>query len=388
MARLAMLRLAALLSLLVWLVHPAQALEAGIYRLGFLTSAAGPLALEAESFRRGAQLAVAQINAGGLLGPGTRLDLAERDAGDDAAQAVRRYDGLLADPRVMAVACCVRTASAAALAPLARRDRIPLVLYGAGGGELAAPPFVYSVAGWPAADEPGLLRRMARALGARNAAYFMPADDAGLRARAAAARAALEKAGLHTLGTAEAPSADTDMTVPATRLAALRPDLIVLYATALPSGRLVAALRGRGWQGAIAATDALAPAALFARVGPVLAGVPFAADFAVPDPARGAGGGRAAFTRAYEAMFAGPPDPYGARGYTAVWLVAQALRTLPGQPDRAALARAMARLGRLDADAYDGMSMRGGQMVVRSPRFLAWTADGGLARWTRADAAD
>ena len=359
-----MLRLAALLSLLVWLVHPAQALEAGIYRLGFLTSAAGPLALEAESFRRGAQLAVAQINAGGLLGPGTRLDLAERDAGDDAAQAVRRYDGLLADPRVMAVACCVRTASAAALAPLARRDRIPLVLYGAGGGELAAPPFVYSVAGWPAAD------------------------DAGLRARAAAARAALEKAGLHTLGTAEAPSADTDMTVPATRLAALRPDLIVLYATALPSGRLVAALRGRGWQGAIAATDALAPAALFARVGPVLAGVPFAADFAVPDPARGAGGGRAAFTRAYEAMFAGPPDPYGARGYTAVWLVAQALRTLPGQPDRAALARAMARLGRLDADAYDGMSMRGGQMVVRSPRFLAWTADGGLARWTRADAAD
>jgi branched-chain amino acid transport system substrate-binding protein len=377
---------ALLVALLVILAAgPAAAVPPGRYQLGFLV-AGGPLGIESASFLAGARLAVARIATSEYLPGAVRLSLRVEGVADDTASAAAAFNRLAADPRVLAAACCIREATAAALAGLAPRRGLPLVLFGAGGGGLARLPWVYSMAGWPGADEPGIVRRLARGMKIRNAGFFAPSDDAGLRRRAEAVRAALEHTGVPSFGLFQAPAAAPDLAVPAAAIAAASPDMLFVFASASATGTLIAALRARGWTGYIAATDAIAPAALQHRLGAVLADIPFATDFSeVATPAA------THFARAFQAVTGDLPDPYAARGYETVWLVAQALRGLPdsGEADiRAALASAMARIGTLDLNLYGGETMRDGQLQVRARRLVMWTTTAGLTGWWPIGAAE
>ena len=212
----------------------------------------------------------------------------------------------------------------------------------------------------------------------KTVAYFVMSDNEAFQNRFKASQAAMEASGAKTIGVVNVLSADTDFTAAATQAMALKPDLMMVYTTQSPAAGIIAALRARGWPGTISANDAIAVASVFKKVGPALAGVPFPVNFSpdVSDTKEAK-----SFIAAYAAKFGAPPDLYAAQGYTAVWLIAQGLKALPGKADREALAASMAKITQLDHDVYGGLPILAGQAETKYTLFLAWTPDGKVVRW-------
>ena len=357
---------------------PALALDAGTYKVGFVTDNTGPLAFAGTSFSRGAELAAAQISAGGYMGAGTKLELVEKEGAGDAARSIQSYNQLIADRSVLATSCCILSPIAGALKPIALNNKVPLVIYGATAPGLPSLPFVYSVTGLPGPAEVAMSKHIAAQAKPQTVAYFVLSDNEAFQARFKASQAAMEAAGAKTVGVVNVLSADTDFTAPATQAIALKPDLMMVYTTQSPAAGIIAAVRARGWTGMMSANDAISPAAVFKKIGPPLAGVPFPVNFS-PDAsetpkAKG-------FIEAYTAKHGSAPDLYSAQGYTAIWLIAQGLKSLPGKPTREALATALSKITVLDHDVYGGLPITGGQAETRYTLFLNWTADGKITAW-------
>lgn len=352
---------------------------AGEYVLGFITENTGPLAAAGLSYHRGAQLAVEEINADSSIGPGVRLRLSDKESGSDAARAVQAANQFNADRNVVAVTCCILSPVAGALKPIVANAKLPLVIYGATLPGLPNPPYVYSVVGLPGPQEVKMTRTLASELKPKSVTYFVNADNEGFQNRFKAAQKVMEEAGVTTAGVVSILSADTDFTAPATQAMGQNPDLIMVWTTQTPAAGIIAALRARGYKGQISASDVISPAPVFKKIGEALAGVPFpitfAADVATSAPAK-------AFVASYGKRFGDAPDTYAAQGYTAIRLVAQAMRTLDGKPTREALAAALSKVGQIDDDLYGGTPMRDGQATIENSIVATWTKDGKITRWS------
>lgn len=372
-----LLRLTALLVSLLC-ASAASALDAGTYKIGFIADRTGVLAFAGVSYARGAELAVEQINAGAAMGKGTKLEIVEREGGSDAAKSIQGYNQLVADRTVIATSCCIFSSIAGALKPIAINNKIPLVFYGATMPGLPQPPYVYNVTGLPGPQEVALSKYLVQVLKPKTVAYFVLSDNDAFQARFKASQAIFEAAGAKTAGVVTALGADTDFTAQATQVIALKPDLIMVYVTQVPAASFIAAVRQRGWTGRMATNEAVSPIAVFKKVGPALAGVPFSVNFS-PDLAQ-SGAGKA-FVQSYQKKFGADPDVYAAQGFTAIELIAQGLKSLSGKPTREQLAAALAKFDTIQNDIYGGVTLINGQVESKQNLFVNWTPDGKIVPW-------
>jgi ABC-type branched-subunit amino acid transport system substrate-binding protein len=173
-------------------------------------------------------------------------------------------------------------------------------------------------------------------------------------------------------------SADTDFTAPATQAIATNPDLIMVWTTQTPAAGIIAALRSRGYNGKISASDVISPAPVFKKIGPALAGVPFAILFSSevsgsPEAKK--------FVEHYTKEFGEAPDTYSAQGYTALYYIAQGLREVEGKPSREDLATAIGKIQSVEYNVYGGLPMINGQAEGQNSIVAAWTSDGKVVRW-------
>ena len=194
-----------------------RGLRPGDYAVGFVTENTGPVAAAGLSFHRGAQLAIAEINAKAMLGPGVTLKLSEKESGSDAARTVQAVNQMVADRSVVALSCCILSAVAGAVKPIVKAANTPLVIYGATLPTLAEPPYVYSVVGLPGPQEVKMTKRLADTLKPKSVTYFVNADNEGFQNRYKAAKAVMDEAGVKEAGTISILSSDTDFTAPATQ---------------------------------------------------------------------------------------------------------------------------------------------------------------------------
>ena len=351
---------------------------AGEYTVGFITENTGPLAAAGLSYHRGAQLAVEEINAGSTIGQGVKLRLSDKESGSDAARAVQAANQFNADRNTIAVTCCILSPVAGALKPIVA-GKIPLVIYGATLPGLPQPPWVYSVVGLPGPQEVKMTKLLADGLKPKSVTYFVNADNEGFQNRFKAAQKVMEEAGVKTAGVVSILSADTDFTAPATQAMGQSPDLIMVWTTQTPAAGIITALRARGYQGPISASDVISPAPVFKKIGSALAGVPFPITFAAGVSTAAAA---KAFVSAYEKKFGDAPDTYAAQGYTAIRLIGQGMRGLEGKPTREALATALSKIDQIDDDVYGGAPMRDGQATIEKSVVAAWTKDGKITNWS------
>ncbi len=359
-------------------IGPAAALDPGTYKIGFIADRTGVVAFAGVSYARGAELAVEQINAKGLMGQGTKLEMVEREGASDAARSIQGYNQLIADRNVIATSCCIFSGIAGALKAIAIPNKVPLVFYGATAPGLPTLPYVYNVTGLPGPQEVALSKHLVEVLKPKTVAYFVLSDNDAFQNRFKASQAVFEAAGSKTVGVVTALGADTDFTAQATQVIALKPDLIMVYVTQIPAASFIAAVRARGWTGMMATNEAVSPDAVFKKVGAALAGVPFSVNF-VADLADSPAG--KAFVESYKAKHGAAPDVYAAQGFTAVQLIAQGLKSLPGKPTREQLAEAMAKATAIEGDVYGGVTVVDGQVESKKNLFVAWTADGKIAPW-------
>jgi branched-chain amino acid transport system substrate-binding protein len=357
---------------------PAAAIDPGNYKIGFIADRTGVVAFAGVSYAQGAELAVEQINASGALGEGAKLEIVEREGASDPARSIQGYNQLVADRDIIATSCCIFSSIAGALKPVAIRNEVPLVIYGATLPGLPEVPWVYSVTALPGIQEVALSKHLVEVLKPKTVAYFVLADNEPFQQRFKASQEVFEAAGAKTVGVATALGHDTDFTAQATQLIALKPDLIMIYVTQIPAAGFIQAVRARGWEGQMATNEAISPIAVFEKIGSALKGVPFGvsftADLARTDDAK-------AFVNSYREKYGSDPDVYAAQGYTAMQFIAQGLETLDGKPTRQALADAMSKLDTIKNDVYGGVKFNDGQIEVDTSLFVSWTADGKLAPW-------
>ena len=350
---------------------------AGDYRVGFVTDSTGPLAAAGISYTRGAQLAVSEITASNYIAPGAKLSLDIKEAGGDPARSIQDMQQFAADRRILATSCCILSAIANSIKPVLA-GKVPLVIYGATAPGLPALPWSYNVTSLPGPKDTETARQVAVAMKPKSVVYFVSADNDAFKARMADAERAVTATGARTAGVISVLGTDTDFTAPATQAMGDDPDAIFVFTTQTPCAGIIAALRSRGYKGAIVATDVLAPASMWAKVGAPLVGVPFPLAFSTdvndsPDAK--------VFTAAYQKEFNAPPDLYSAQGYEAMWLVAQALRSMDGVPTREGLAQALSQQTRIEHNVYGGLDLKDGQASTSGTTIVNWTAGGTLALW-------
>ncbi len=152
----------------------------------------------------------------------------------------------------------------------------------------------------------------------------------------------------------------------------------MVWTTQTPAAGIIAALRSRGYNGKISASDVISPAPVFKKIGPALASVPFPILFSSevsssPEAKK--------FVEGYTKKFGDTPDTYSAQGYTALYYIAQGLKGVEGKPSREDLAAAIGKIRSIEYNVYGGVPMINGQAEVQDSIVAAWTADGKIVRW-------
>ncbi len=365
-------------SALAW--SPLAALAAppaGDYKIGFITDSTGPLAAAGLSYSHGAELAAAEISESNYIAQDAKLSLDIKEAAGDPARSIQDMNQFIADRRILATSCCILSAIVNSLKPTVD-GKIPLVVYGATAPGLPALPWVYSVTALPGPKDTETAATVAKALQPKTVTYFVSADNDAFKARMAAAEKAVSATGAKTGAVISVLGTDTDFTAPATQAMGTSPDAIMIYTTQTPCAGIIAALRARGYKGTIVGNDVLAPAAIWKKIGAPLVGVPFPLSFS---PEVNQSAEAKAFASAYQQKYGGAPDLYSAQGYQAVWLIAQALKSLDEKPTRENLAQALAKQTKIDHNVYGGLDVKNGQAEVTGLTIVNWTADGTLAQW-------
>lgn len=356
----------------------AQGVTTGEYKIGFITENTGAIASAGKSFWNGAQLAAEEVKAKKYLGSAS-IVLESKESGSDAARSIQAMNQFIADRSIIATSCCILSPVAGALKPIIVGAKIPLVIFGATAAGLPQPPWVFSMTILPGPKDTATAVKVADDLKPKTVAYILAADNDAFKGRMVTTQKALEGKGVATAGVISVLTKDTDFTAAATQAMGLKPDMILIYATAQAAAGSITALRDRGYKQTIVGNDVLAPTTVFEKMGSTIVGVPFPVSFSAsiaetPEAK--------AFVSSFQAKFQSQPDIYSAQGYEVVWFIAQGLKSISGTPTRESLAAALAKITKIDHQVYGGEVMKDGQAETTGTLIVNWTADGKLVPWT------
>ncbi len=349
------------------------------YLVGFPALTTGPAAFAGVPITEGAKLAVEEINDSGYLGEGKTIDLKIDDIKGDPAQAIALYRQYVADG-ASGVLCCGLSSEAGALAPMIQQSKVPAIVSSAILAGLAEPPYVYRPVVLPA-ESGGMYDQfvdtVVPAEDIKTVVIVVTSDNDGMVGDAEVWQAALERNGVDVVKTIKTASTDTNYTQAATEIQSLNPDAVVASMLGTPAALLAKSLRERDYENRILSSYGVDSKELFESSGGGLAGtlfaVPFQAGFTDNDLAK-------KFTEDYEKEYGKEPDMYGAQGYTAMWLLAQAIKEA-GDKDPAKVAKALEGITSQDS-VYGELVYKDGQASLNAPgAYLEWAEDGTLVEW-------
>ncbi|MCR1781355.1 ABC transporter substrate-binding protein [Nocardioides carbamazepini] len=349
------------------------------YLVGAPIVQSGPGAFAGKPVAQGIELAVAEINDSDFLGDGSEIELEIVDTAGDPGKAIAAYRQLEADD-ASAVLCCTLGGEAGALSPLLRESTVPGVVTVSILDDLADPPYLFRPFEVPSA--PGgmydqFLDTVLPAGDFADAVMVVNDDNDAMVQDAAVYEAGLERNGVGLAKTIRVGTAETSFTGVATEIASIDPDVVVASTIGSSTANLAKALRSRGYDKPIVSNVGADSRAAYDASGGDLAGTifptPFSAAFTVNDEG-------AEFAAAYEEEYGEAPDMFAAQGYTAMWLVATAIRDA-GSGDPAEVAEALAAVEE-QVSVYGTLSYTDGQAEAEEPgQYLVWGADGSLTPW-------
>lgn len=352
-----------------------------VYRIGLINPTTGNASWAGVPIEQGAETAIAEINETGFLGDAT-LELTTSDSEGDPAKAISQYRGFVADGYLAAV-CCTISSEAGSFAQLAAQSQMPTVTNGATLAGLNAPPYSYRTVVLPA-DPGGMYEQVVNAVVAeadvQTAVVVQTADNEGNVADANRWVEDLTAHGVDVLEVVDTFQADTDFTVPATKIASLNPDLVAFSTQGPKSATMIKLLRERGFEGLATSSYGVAVPSVWDVGGSALEGT----IFPVPFSPLGDSQITKDFVERYTAQWGVEPDLYSAQGYNAVKFIAEGIKAAAatGVVDRATLAEALAAIDSFQLVSGNVVEMVDGQAKLADAVLIAqWNADGTQSLW-------
>ncbi|WP_329236770.1 ABC transporter substrate-binding protein [Actinoallomurus sp. NBC_01490] len=353
--------------------------QSGDVKLGFITALTGPVAFAGQTFAHGTELAVDQLNQEGYLGGGRKIELVKKEGAETPARAVEQAKQLAGDQSVVGTICCILSPTAGAVKPITTAAKMPLDIYGATDLGLEKPPYVVRTTTMPQDANKSLAQKVAQQSHPASVAYAVTQDNSGWVSQLKSFQEGFAGTGVRDLGTVNTLAAQTDFSGAAGQLMAKNPAAVVVACLQQSSISLIKALRSRGYNGLIVASEAIGSPGAYKAAGGALADIPFPVYFfAGKADAQGQ-----KFAQAYKAKYGTDPDDYAAQGYIAAYTMATAIKNAGKDVTRASVTKALSSLKRMDGTIYGTVGFQNGQLhAPESIVHITWTKDGRQTEWT------
>jgi branched-chain amino acid transport system substrate-binding protein len=290
--------------------------------VGAIEILSGPNAAYGTAIKAGLDLALAEINAKGVLG-GQKIVLTVEDSAGNKDQAINAARKLIGRDKVVAIIGPTLSNEMFAVGPVTNERKVPTIgTSTTANGITDIGPYIFRTS-LPESDVVPVTFHRAQTRGAKTIALMYANDDAFSKSGFEVMKASAEKLGLTILAIESFGSKDTDFSAQLTKIKALKPDTVGISALVEPvSGVLLQARQlgfGKETQflgGNGANSPKLGEIAGAAADG-MLVGSPW--FIAKPDPVN------LAFVTKFRATYNKDPDQFAAQAYDCMLILAQAI---------------------------------------------------------------
>lgn len=230
---------------------PAVASAADPIKIGLVTALSGQSALAGEAITRGLQVAIDEINAGGGLLGGRKVELVRRDDESNPAKGMVAARDLIYREKVAVLFGGLDTPVSMAIVPLVNQEKVPFMGPWAAGTAItkngANPNFVFRVSAVDEVVNVGMLAYAQKNFKSSRPGMMLvnnpwgESNEKGLKAALAAKNVAYA-------GVEKFEGNDVDMVPQLSRLKAAGADSLFLVANVGPSAQVVKSLDRMGWK--------------------------------------------------------------------------------------------------------------------------------------------
>ncbi|MGO9310578.1 MAG: ABC transporter substrate-binding protein [Spirochaetia bacterium] len=295
------------------------------------------------SIRSGLELALSQINAGGLLGA-TRLRLVFMDDKADKQEGISVFTKLVSDSKVAAIIGPTLSSTAFAADPVAQKAGVPVLgTSNTATGITAMGNFIFRDSLLQSGVIPGTLAAVKAKYHPQKAVLLYEATNEFSRSEADVFKAALPQLGITLAATESYSKGDSDFRTQLSKLNARKPDIFVLSSLVGEAIPILQQAREIGITQPIVGGNGFNSPNVLKNAGAAAEGLIVGSAWFIDSPAPKS----RAFVQAYRAKYNADPDQFAAQAYDGLYIVAAAIRKA-GSADRAALRDALAGIRNLD----------------------------------------
>lgn len=228
------------------------------YRIGLVTSSAGPFASNAKTMEAGAEYAVKLLNEAGGVG-GTEVELVKVDSQNNPTTTATLIPQLAAKEKVLAIVGPVDSAGCEVACAAANKLKVPIVSPGAArpGVLENSRPYGFTIAQPDAANSTPVLTKIIEEKELKRAAIISDEANATTKAQADLFRDVFAATGVQVVETATFKSGDSSFASQVTSLASAEPDMLALAAGPADAGRIAREVRSQNQTFTLVGTGAL-----------------------------------------------------------------------------------------------------------------------------------
>ena len=314
-----------------------------VIKIGAVETLTGDNAAYGVSIRKGLELAVAELNAAKYLGS-SQLALVVMDDKADKQEGISVFNKLINDEKVAMIIGPTLSSTAFAADPVAQKAGVPVMGTSTTAiGITAMGDFIFRDSLPQASVIPGTLAAVAAKYKPQKAAILFEATNEYSKSEADVYKAAIAKAGIQLVASESYSKGDSDFRTQLAKLAAKKPDIYVfcsLIGEAIP---VLQQAREIGITQPIVGGNGFNSPNVVANAKEAAEGLIVGSSWFIDSVAPKS----KAFVEAYRKRYGSDPDQFAAQGYTAVYLVAAAIKN-SGSAERADLRAALAKLANVD----------------------------------------
>lgn len=316
-------------------IHAAE-IKVGIVQ----ATSGGSAALYGVMQKNGAELAIEEVNASGILGDDKLVGIHQDDAGD-RGQTVNIFQRLIFQEKVKAIFGPTLTNSAFAADPIAQQAKIPVIASSnTAPGVTQMGDFIFRTCATEPMVFPGVLDYVVKQHSPKTAAQIYGIDDMLMKTAYDVQKAAIEQAGLQITATETFQKGDVDYSAQLTKIKATNPDIIVIGGLAEETANIVRQARQLGipQSTVMIGANAAISTKLHELAGDAAEGFLVGSGWFIDydNPAN------KEFVAAYRAKYNSDPDTFAAQAHAAVHVFADAVKRAGGADDSQKLRDALA----------------------------------------------